>query len=137
MPSRPSRLIVAASVAVIIVAAVVAQTRWLEQRHRTEHDANNATGGVGARAMPIMVANGCTGCHTISGVPGAHGLVGPQLDATLATRIFVGGVLSNNSENLVRWIRAARQVNPHTAMPSTGISEQQARDIAAYLYALK
>jgi cytochrome c1 len=70
-------------------------------------------------------------------VPGAQGLVGPRLDASLATRVYIGGVLSNNPENMVRWLRAARQLNPHTAMPSTGISEQEARDVAAYLYALK
>lgn len=84
-----------------------------------------------------MMANGCAGCHTITGVPGAHGLVGPRLDATLATKVYVGGVLSNNPENLIRWIRAAREINPHTAMPSTGISEREARDVAAYLYALR
>jgi cytochrome c1 len=38
---------------------------------------------------------------------------------------------------MVQWIRFSRQLDPHTAMPSTGISEQDARDIAAYLYALR
>ncbi|RUV29180.1 c-type cytochrome, partial [Mesorhizobium sp. M7A.F.Ca.MR.148.00.0.0] len=78
-----------------------------------------------------------SGCHTITGVPGAQGQVGPRLDASLAGRIFIGGGLANNPENLIRWIRSAREVDPHTAMPSTRITEQQARDIAAYLYALK
>ncbi|RUU97033.1 cytochrome C, partial [Mesorhizobium sp. M7A.T.Ca.TU.009.01.3.1] len=55
----------------------------------------------------------------------------------LADRVFIGGGLANNPENLIRWIRSAREINPHIAMPSTRISEQQARDIAAYLYALK
>ncbi|MBZ9874689.1 hypothetical protein LB542_28055 [Mesorhizobium sp. BR1-1-9] len=49
----------------------------------------------------------------------------------------VGGVLANNPENMIRWIRSARDINPHTAMPSTGITEQQARDITAYLYPLR
>ncbi|WP_342447701.1 c-type cytochrome [Mesorhizobium australicum] len=96
-----------------------------------------ATGGLEARAIPIMIANGCSGCHTIPGVPGAQGQVGPRLDSSPADRVFIAGVLANNPENLIRWIRAAREINPHTAMPSTGITEQQARDIAAYLYALK
>ncbi|MBZ9853245.1 c-type cytochrome, partial [Mesorhizobium sp. CA13] len=99
--------------------------------------ADAATGGVGARAVPIMLANGCAGCHTITGVPGAVGHVGPRLDASLSDRIYIGGVLANNPENMIRWIRSARDINPHTAMPSTGITEQQARDIAAYLYALR
>jgi mono/diheme cytochrome c family protein len=122
---------------VLLVAIVAAVTWWSDRTARVQHEADAAAGGVGARAVPIMTANGCAGCHTITGVPGAQGLVGPRLDASLATRVYIGGVLSNNPENMVRWLRAARQLNPHTAMPSTGISEQEARDVAAYLYALK
>ncbi|ESZ02492.1 c-type cytochrome [Mesorhizobium sp. L48C026A00] len=131
-----SRLVFGTS-AIVVLAILAALTWWSERTDRIERDANNATGGIGTRAIPIMMANGCAGCHTITGVPSAHGLVGPRLDATLATKVYVGGVLSNNPENLIRWIRAAREINPHTAMPSTGISEQEARDIAAFLYALR
>ncbi|MER8384382.1 c-type cytochrome [Mesorhizobium sp. M0166] len=126
-----------AAAIVVLVAVLAGIALYFEQSRRVEQKADNATGGVGARAIPIMMANGCAGCHTISGVPGAQGLVGPRLDADLATRVYIGGVLRNKPENLVRWIRAAREVNPHTAMPSTRISEQEARDIAAYLYSLK
>ncbi|RWM16155.1 MAG: c-type cytochrome [Mesorhizobium sp.] len=110
---------------------------WVDRRDRVRHESDVATGGVGARAIPIMAANGCSGCHTIPGVPGAQGQVGSRLEASLADRVFIGGVLANNPENLIRWIRSSREINPHTAMPSTRITEQQARDIAAYLYALK
>ncbi|MER8578853.1 c-type cytochrome [Mesorhizobium sp. M1423] len=126
-----------AAAIVVLVAALAGVTLWSEQSRRVEREADNATGGIGASAIPIMMANGCAGCHTITGVPGAQGLVGPRLDASLATRVYVGGVLRNKPENLTRWIRAAREINPHTAMPSTRISEQEARDIAAYLYSLK
>ncbi|MBZ9799455.1 c-type cytochrome [Mesorhizobium sp. ES1-4] len=121
----------------LLTAAVAAATLWSNRGDRVRHESDVATGGVGTRAIPIMIANGCSGCHTISGVPGAQGQVGPRLDASLADRVFIGGVLANNPENLIRWIRAAREINPHTAMPSTRITEQQARDIAAYLYALR
>ncbi|KAA3452181.1 cytochrome C [Mesorhizobium sp. SARCC-RB16n] len=121
----------------LLTAAVAAATLWSDRRDRVLHESEMATGGVGARAIPIMTANGCSGCHTIPGVPGAQGQVGPRLDASLADRVFIGGVLANNPENLIRWIREAREINPHTAMPSTRITEQQARDIAAYLYALR
>ncbi|RWG19467.1 MAG: c-type cytochrome, partial [Mesorhizobium sp.] len=133
-----ARLIAGALAAMIVVAvAVAAVALWADRRDRVRHESDAATGGVGARAIPIMTANGCSGCHTIPGVPGAQGQVGPRLDASLARRVIIGGVLANNPENLIRWIRGAREVNPHTAMPSTRITEQQARDIAAYLYALK
>ncbi|MER9232989.1 c-type cytochrome [Mesorhizobium sp. M0622] len=129
--------VIGAGAIVVIVAALAGVTLYSEQSRRVEDKANRATGGVAARAIPIMTANGCTGCHTITGVPGAQGLVGPRLDASLAAKVYVGGVLSNKPENMIRWLRAAREVNPHTAMPSTRISEQEARDIAAYLYSLK
>ncbi|TIT01684.1 MAG: c-type cytochrome [Mesorhizobium sp.] len=136
MRSDLSRLVFGTS-AIVVLAILAALTWWLQRTDRVIREANNATGGIATRAISIMMANGCAGCHTITGVPGAHGLVGPRLDATLATKVYVGGVLSNNPENLIRWIRVAREINPHTAMPSTGISEQEARDIAAYLYALR
>jgi len=43
-------------------------------------------------------------------------------------------VLSNNAENLVLWIQHPRKVSAHTAMPETGISDAEARHVAAYLY---
>ncbi|ESX82891.1 c-type cytochrome [Mesorhizobium sp. M0142] len=132
-----SKAIIGAAVIVVLVAALAGIALYFEQSRRVEQKADNATGGVGARAIPIMMANGCAGCHTITGVPGAQGLVGPRLDASLANRVYVGGVLYNKPENLIRWIRAAREISPHTAMPSTRISEQEARDVAAYLYSLK
>ncbi|PBB84901.1 MULTISPECIES: c-type cytochrome [unclassified Mesorhizobium] len=138
MHSALSRLVAGASAALVLLVAIIAgMTLWSDRSDRVRHEADVATGGVGERAIPIMTANGCSGCHTISGVPGAQGQVGPRLDASLAGRVYIGGVMANNPQNMIRWIRSAREINPHTAMPSTKITEQQARDIAAYLYALK
>ena len=122
---------------VLLAIAIAAASLWIDRRGRVQHESDVATGGISARAIPIMTANGCSGCHTIPGVPGAQGQVGPRLDGSIAGRVYIGGVLANNPENLIRWIRSAREINPHTAMPSTRITEQQARDIAAYLYALR
>jgi cytochrome c2 len=76
---------------------------------------------------------GCATCHTIPGVPTATGRVGPPLQG-LRERAYLGGVVSNTPENLVRWIQHPRKLSPKTAMPDTGISENDAKDIAAYLY---
>jgi cytochrome c2 len=79
---------------------------------------------------------GCGSCHTIEGVSGARGLVGPPLTG-IGAREFVAGVLPNTPENLMRWIRDPHAVDEKTAMPVLGVSSQDATDIASYLYSIK
>jgi cytochrome c len=94
------------------------------------------TGGDPARGKAQMVAYGCGSCHVIPGVPGARGLVGPPL-TKFAHRTFIAGEVPNNSQFLVRWISVPQSIEPGTAMPNLGVTEHQARDMAAYLYTLK
>ena len=94
-----------------------------------------ATGGEAERGERVIQAVGCGGCHTIPGVRGARGRVGPPLDF-FGDRSFIAGRLPNSPENLIRWVRDPRSIDPLTAMPDVGLSEQQARDVAAYLYTL-
>ncbi len=78
---------------------------------------------------------GCIACHTIQGVTGPDAWVGPPL-RRFSERKYIAGVLSNTSKNLVRWIRNPQAVDPLTAMPALGVTDEHARDIAAYLYSL-
>jgi cytochrome c2 len=94
------------------------------------------TGGDPAKGRDAIGARGCGACHAIPGVPGATGQVGPPL-AGIAARSYLAGRLANTPENLVRWIRAPREVDPRTAMPDLGIPEEEARHIAAFLYTLR
>jgi cytochrome c len=95
------------------------------------------TGGGDARSGRIEIRKyGCDTCHEISGVPGARGLIGPRLDG-IGRRYYIAGELSNTPDNLMLWIEHPRQVEPHTAMPEMGVTEQDSRDIAAYLYTLR
>ena len=55
----------------------------------------------------------------------------------MAGRTYVGGVLTNTPDNMIRWLQNPKQVDPLTAMPDLGVTEQDARDIAGYLYTLK
>jgi cytochrome c1 len=38
---------------------------------------------------------------------------------------------------MMKWIRTPQDVQPGTAMPNMGVSEKDARDIAAFLYTLR
>jgi cytochrome c len=79
---------------------------------------------------------GCGACHDIPGVVGAHGQVGPPL-GSVSQRVFIAGVLPNEPDNMVQWIENPQGVDPKTAMPNMGVTTQDARDIAAYLYTLR
>lgn len=130
-PRRKWRLAVGAIVVVLACAAIGA---WMAERERQDAELARAlTGGEPARGPALIARFGCAGCHTIPGVPGADGEVGPAL-AGLRKRVFVGGVMRNNVANLIDWIVDPRAASPGTAMPVTGISRAEARDVAAYLY---
>lgn len=77
----------------------------------------------------------CVTCHAIPGVPGAWNYVGPSLDQ-MGERPYIAGVLPNTPANMERWLRNPPAVKPGTAMPDLGVSEQDARDIAAFLRTL-
>lgn len=93
-------------------------------------------GGSPSAGARLIASYRCGACHTIPGITGADGLVGPPL-TLFARRTYVGGELPNTPPNLIRWIRNPPAVEPNTAMPALGLSEQQARDVAAYLYTLR
>jgi cytochrome c len=82
-----------------------------------------------------LVDYGCVSCHSIPGVPGAHAYVGPPLDH-YGLRSFVAGALTNNQDNLVRWVMNPQAVKPGTAMPNLHVSENDAINISAYLLSL-
>ena len=84
-------------------------------------------------APALIRAYGCGSCHTISGVDGADGRVGPHLSG-LAEKENIAGRLENTPDNLVRWISEPQQVDPGNLMPDLGVTDDAARDIAAYLY---
>jgi cytochrome c len=104
-----------------------------------EHSSQNLaalTGGDARRGAVLIRQYGCGSCHTIPGIRGARGLVGPPLTG-IAQRAYVGGVLTNTPENLVRWIQDPPAVDSKTAMPNLGVSYDDAVDIAGYLYSRK
>ncbi|MEO8925456.1 MAG: c-type cytochrome [Caldimonas sp.] len=93
-------------------------------------------GGNAQHGPPLIVAYGCAACHTVPGVKEARGNVGPPL-TRFGDRTYIAGMLRNTPANLVRWIRDPQGVLPGNAMPNMGVTEAEARDIAAYLYTLR
>jgi cytochrome c2 len=96
----------------------------------------HVVGGNAQRGRSLMLDHGCISCHVIPGVRAARSRVGPQL-LDFRSQIYIAGQLPNTPENLVRWIHDPESIIPGTAMPTTPMSEQDARDLAAYLYSVE
>ena len=126
--SRAAGGVVAAALALGTLLTASCRETGVIPRHRVD-------GGEPRRGERAIVAYGCGSCHVIPGIPAAKGRVGPPL-TDFADRAYVAGREPNEPETLVRWIRDPHQVDPHTVMPDLGVSEQDARDIASYLYTL-
>lgn len=88
---------------------------------------------VGAR---LVVRYGCGECHQIPGVREARGRVGPPLDH-MGERTVIAGLLPNTPGNMIRWLMAPQSVVPGNAMPDMEVSEDDARNMAAYLDTLR
>ncbi|PZM08922.1 c-type cytochrome [Rhizobium tubonense] len=121
------------TIAVVLVFAIFLAANAIST-WRTEGNVGAALSSGDASLAPQLFRRyGCTGCHTIPGIPGADGQVGGPL-AGISKRVYIGGILPNSTENLVGWIVSPQRYSPHTAMPATGISDAEARDLVVYLY---
>ncbi len=129
----PEREIAICALLVAMLAAGVG-TYVVRDEYRRLTVAKAMTGGDPARAPDLFRRYGCSGCHVIPGIAGASGKVGGSLEG-LRERVFIAGVLNNTPDNLIGWIVSPQRFSPRTAMPATGVSEEEARDLAAYLYA--
>ena len=105
-------------------------------RANPKKEAARLTGGDPDRGVERIGYYGCGACHTIPGIQGADATVGPTLDH-IAVREYLGGHLANTPANMIKWIQKPQEINKDTAMPEMGVTDQDARDIAAHLYTLR
>lgn len=88
-----------------------------------------------ARGKQVVERVGCGSCHTIEGVDWPQGRAAPALGG-FAQRALIAGRVPNRPDRLAAFIRDAPSVAPGTTMPAMPLSEQESRDVAAYLYQL-
>ncbi|HEY0941047.1 MAG TPA: cytochrome c [Steroidobacter sp.] len=84
------------------------------------------------RAQIIFRQYACDNCHIIGGLVGPNTHVGPPL-VNWHERKYIGGILPNTPENLVRWIVSPQSISPHTMMPDLDVIEPHAQHMARYL----
>jgi cytochrome c oxidase subunit 2 len=95
-----------------------------------------------ANGAALFVAKGCSGCHSINGLEGANGKVGPNLTHLFDRSRFAGAVFELNDRNLRRWLRnppAMKPMDPENnqGMPNLGLTEDEITQLIAYLETLK
>jgi cytochrome c len=91
--------------------------------------------GASVSAGKSLIAHyGCGACHQIGGLDSANGHVGPSLKNFQKSIPFIVGKLPNTPDNVARWIENPQAILPQGIMPNLGVTPQEARDIAAYLY---
>jgi cytochrome c2 len=93
------------------------------------------TGSDPEQGRGLIQAFGCGACHTIDGIRGARGKVGPEL-RNYAQQHLLAGFLPNTPQHLVAWLLEPVALKPSTGMPAQGLTEVEARHVAAYLYTL-
>ncbi len=104
--------------------------------------AGGAAAAPGAAGQALIAKYGCGACHTIPGIAGAVGTIGPNLDH-VASRPKIPsstGTLDNTPDNLKKWIFNAPSVKPGTQMPNfsaAGMTEDDAAKIVEFLETLK
>jgi mono/diheme cytochrome c family protein len=127
-----------------VVAFVMASSRWSPADYARRAAVLPASRPPEPPVGPADTARGkvalqqyaCGTCHEIPGIVGADKPVGPPLER-IGSRGMLAGILPNTTENMVRWLRDPKGVSPESAMPALGVTERDARDIAAYLSTLR
>lgn len=119
----------------MLVAVIAGITIYAETRAKTRTHAEAITGGRVDRGRAAIVQRGCGGCHDIPGITGTSGRVGPSL-SRIAIRAHIAGAFPNDPDTMTHWLMHPQKMRPGTGMPEQGLSEAEARVIAAYLYTL-
>ena len=109
--------------------------RWQTKR-AAETDARELTDGDVQRGKDAFARHGCGACHAIKAHDGADGQVGPPLDG-IAVRAFLAGDQPNDPARMMAWIQHPQARRPGVGMPEMGLTDAEARDLAAYLYTLR
>lgn len=84
----------------------------------------------------LFTSKGCSGCHTLSGLPGATGVAGPNLTNVVIRPTLAGASIPMTPSNLTQWLVNPQSLKPNSKMPAVGLTQQEAQDLTAYLYSL-
>lgn len=85
-----------------------------------------------ARGRQLVTDKGCVACHAFPDVKWPQGRLGPSLEG-FSRQSLIAGRFPNQPGVLMQFVRNAPALLPGTAMPPIPMTDQEARDVAAYL----
>ena len=86
------------------------------------------------RGAAIFGSMACVSCHAIGGaVANEKARYAPDLTHLGDRKTLGAGILTNTSAELGRWLRNPQEIKTGCHMPDTQLSDQQVRDLVAYL----
>lgn len=98
--------------------------------------ARTVAGGNAVVGKRLIEQYQCGSCHAIPDIPAAASKAGPPLE-DFARRSYIAGGIPNLPDGLVAFIKNPPAHQPGTMMPNLGVSDAEARHMAAYLYTLR
>lgn len=128
-PHMRSSIYVSLSFAAVLALAGCA-------KNNLQHTAEATVGGNYSKGAAALSRYGCGSCHVIPGISGAVGKAGPPLTG-IASRNYIAGQLPNTPANMIQWLENPQAINPKTVMPNLGVTQEDAVNMAGYLYTLK
>jgi cytochrome c len=120
----------------LLVSLLVASFAACSGEQPVDRRFTAVSGADNERGQQLLAQYQCGSCHEIPDVPAAAGVMGPPL-AAFGRRSYIAGEVPSGPANLMRWIQAPQALVPGTVMPNLGVPPDDARDMAAYLLALR
>jgi cytochrome c len=135
LESKTAKWLAGVTFLALLAAGAASWYAAYSEQHELEARVDALTHGDAKNGRELAQSKGCSGCHTIPGTEGPQGNVGPPL-TKFASRVYIAGVLLNTPDYLRQWLLNPPQIDSKTAMPNVGLSDQEARDLCAFLYTL-
>lgn len=84
----------------------------------------------------LFLSLSCVNCHTVKGTS-ATGKFGPDLTHLMSRQNIAAGMIPNNVENLLRWVKDPQEVKPGNLMPNMQLNDTEVNLVVAFLSTLK
>jgi len=106
---------------------------WVQKMQHPNIQPQSADAQAGFK---VFSTAGCSACHTIDGTS-FKGTLGPNLTNLGMHESIAAATLDNNTTNLARWLSDPPAVMPDVDMPNLHLTQDQIRQVSAYLEEMK